>query len=99
MRTTTGILFSTGTVRRNAGKVSVTLLLKAADGTHPTGTVGLWSNGRKIGSYTVRAGDAGTKVVTLGPFRKAGVRKVYAALQGTPSYLRSQSRTKTFTVR
>ena len=82
VRTTTGILFSTDTVRRNAGKVRVTLLLKAADGSRPAGTVGLWSNGRKIGSYTIRADDLGTKVVTLGPFRKAGVRKVYAAFQG-----------------
>ncbi len=99
VRTTTGILLSSSTARLNSSKVTVTMLLKAADGTHPTGSVGLWSNGTRIGSYTFRAADAGTKVVTLGPFRRAGVRNVYAAFQGTPSYLRSQSRTKSFTVR
>ncbi len=99
VRTTTGILFSSTTARRNSSRITVTMLLKAADGTHPTGTVALWSNGRRIGSYQVRAGDDGTKVVTLGPFRKAGVRKVYAAYQGTASYTRSTSRTKSFTVR
>ena len=99
VHTTTGILFSTTTARRNSTRVKVTMLLKAADGTHPTGTVGLWSNGTRIGSYALRTEDAGSKVVTLGPFRKAGIRRVYAAYQGSASYLRSRSRTKSFTVR
>jgi hypothetical protein len=38
-------------------------------------------------------------VVTLGPFRRAGVRKVYAVYRGSASYLGSRSQTKAFTVR
>ena len=99
VRTTTGVLLSRTTARRNSTRIRVTMLVKAADGTQPTGTVALWSNGRRVGSYPVSAGDAGTRVVTLGPFRRAGVRKVYAVYRGSASYLGSRSQTKAFTVR
>ena len=38
-------------------------------------------------------------MVILGPFRKVGVRKVYAVYGGSASYLGSRSQTKSFTVR